>query len=310
MDPVLHHYDDSSFSEKVRLALGLKNLAWYSVQIPAYGPKPDYTPLTAGYRRTPALQLGADVYCDTRLICAELERRWPTPSLHPGTPRAWARAQTEILSAWAEHQLFRPLALYVTGLHAARLPAAFHLDRAALHGKSPPSLAQVEAAARHQPAQFEPQLDWLEGLLGTGQDFVLGAAPGLVDFALYQGPWFLERIGGASAALDARPRLRAWMARVAAVGHGRPRPLSAAEALALAAAAHPAPLPSPGDYVGAEGYALGDEVEVCPLDQRAPARGTLAWLDAERIVLSVESSALGTLAVHFPRLGYRLSRAR
>ncbi|NQV20471.1 MAG: glutathione S-transferase N-terminal domain-containing protein, partial [Rhodospirillales bacterium] len=43
---ILHHYDFSNFSEKVRLVLGLKGLSWQSVQIPATAPKPDYTPLT------------------------------------------------------------------------------------------------------------------------------------------------------------------------------------------------------------------------------------------------------------------------
>ena len=64
---ILHHYDFSNFSEKVRLVLALKQIGWDSVII-RYLPKPDYLPLTGGYRRTPALQVGSDIYCDTRLI--------------------------------------------------------------------------------------------------------------------------------------------------------------------------------------------------------------------------------------------------
>src|SRR3990167_265739 len=77
--PILHHYDTSPFSEKVRLMFGLKGLTWSSVEIPNINPKPDYTPLTGGYRRTPSLQIGADVYCDSQAILAEIERRWPEP---------------------------------------------------------------------------------------------------------------------------------------------------------------------------------------------------------------------------------------
>lgn len=175
MDIILHHYDESSFSEKVRLMLGWKRLAWHSVEIPSHGPKPEYTPLTAGYRRTPALQVGADVYCDTRLIAEELERRVPEPSLFPACEDVRARALSEVLTSWAEQQLFRPLAVAVTGEHAARFPAAFHADRAALHGKPRPDLARVMAAARHHRPQFEAQLRWLEDLLADGQAFVLGA---------------------------------------------------------------------------------------------------------------------------------------
>ena len=34
-DIILHHYETSPYSEKVRLGFGLKGLAWQSVEIPA-----------------------------------------------------------------------------------------------------------------------------------------------------------------------------------------------------------------------------------------------------------------------------------
>ena len=78
---ILHHYDRSPFSEKVRLIFGLKRLEWRSVVQPMVLPKPALTPLTGGLRRIPVLQIGADVYCDTNLIAAELDRRFPDPPL-------------------------------------------------------------------------------------------------------------------------------------------------------------------------------------------------------------------------------------
>jgi glutathione S-transferase len=45
---ILHHYDFSPYSEKVRLAFGNKQLAWHSVETPMMAPKPDLVPLTAG----------------------------------------------------------------------------------------------------------------------------------------------------------------------------------------------------------------------------------------------------------------------
>src|ERR1700719_2313992 len=82
-DIILHHYEISPYPEKVRIGLGLKGLAWGSVEIPVIMPKPDLTALTGGYRKTPVLQIGADIYCDSQLIMRELERRHPTPSFHP-----------------------------------------------------------------------------------------------------------------------------------------------------------------------------------------------------------------------------------
>ena len=73
-DLILHHYPSSPFSEKIRLVLGYKKLPWKSVLIPNIMPKPDLMPLTGGYRKTPVLQVGADIYCDTQLIMLEIER--------------------------------------------------------------------------------------------------------------------------------------------------------------------------------------------------------------------------------------------
>jgi glutathione S-transferase len=78
---ILHHFDHSPFSEKIRLIFGLKKIAWTSVKISRIMPRPDLMPLTGGYRRTPVMQIGADIYCDTQCIMRELERRFPEPSL-------------------------------------------------------------------------------------------------------------------------------------------------------------------------------------------------------------------------------------
>jgi glutathione S-transferase len=47
-DIILHHYDTSPYSEKVRTGLGLKGLAWASVELPVIMPKPNLTALTGG----------------------------------------------------------------------------------------------------------------------------------------------------------------------------------------------------------------------------------------------------------------------
>ena len=44
-------------------------------------------PLTGGYRKTPVMQIGADIYCDTQLIMLELDKRLPAPALAAQGPR-------------------------------------------------------------------------------------------------------------------------------------------------------------------------------------------------------------------------------
>ena len=78
---ILHHYERSPFSEKIRHALRMKNLGWASVSIPTIMPKPLLMPLTGGYRKTPVMQIGADIFCDTAMILRVLEERFPIPGI-------------------------------------------------------------------------------------------------------------------------------------------------------------------------------------------------------------------------------------
>ncbi|HEY2527536.1 MAG TPA: glutathione S-transferase N-terminal domain-containing protein [Xanthobacteraceae bacterium] len=66
-------------------------------------PKPDLTALTGGYRKTPVLQIGADIYCDSQLIMRELERRNPSPSFYPA-----GRGTADAPAWWAEKTMFSP----------------------------------------------------------------------------------------------------------------------------------------------------------------------------------------------------------
>ena len=52
---IFHHYDISPFSEKVRVAFGIKGLDWYAVEQPVIMPKPELTALTGGYRKIPVM---------------------------------------------------------------------------------------------------------------------------------------------------------------------------------------------------------------------------------------------------------------
>ena len=112
---ILHHYPMSPFAEKMRLILGFKGLHWSSVHIPNIMPKPDLTALTGGYRKTPVLQIGADIYCDTALIADVLEERAPSPTLYPSGVAGASR----ILAQWADSTLFWtaiPFAMQPAGL--------------------------------------------------------------------------------------------------------------------------------------------------------------------------------------------------
>ena len=278
----------------MRLIFGLKRLAWRSVIQPMVLPKPDLAPLTGGFRRIPVLQLGADIYCDTNLIAAELDRRFPDPPLFGPPAEA---AMGAILTQWAERVLFQPTARYVTAVNAAALPHAFHADRAAMRGEPTPELDRLRAAAPHHLAQLTALLAQADALLGDGRAFLLGATPRLADFAVYARVWWLGALGGDMAEIASFRHLQDWAARIRAIGHGERREMKADEALAIAAAAEPS-LPA------GRGARLRIVTERQPSD---PVEGELARDSRDAIGLRRSEARLGELVVHFPRLGYEIT---
>ena len=301
-DLILHHYDFSNYSEKARLALGYKGLAWRSVIIPPIAPKPDLTPLTGGYRRTPVLQIGADIFCDTSLIVRELERRFPDPMLFP----AGLAAAADAIVYWAENRLFRPMSLYVSGSNLEHLPAGLQADRSRMRDLPPPDDDTIRHAAVRNAPLVRVQLPTIEAMLADGRTWVVGPAPTVADLAVYHALWFITARSALLAhELAPFPRINAWMGRVRAFGHGKPTLLAAAEALRIAAGATPDVLRASQPF--AEDPPLGTTVRIRADDYgRDPVEGTLVFIDADEIALRRDDPQVGTIVVHFPRLGYDL----
>jgi glutathione S-transferase len=290
---ILHHYDTSPFSEKVRLLLGLKRMAWRSVIQPTIMPKPDLTPLTGGYRRIPVLQIGADVYCDSQVILAEVAARGGGAPLEGA---GWA------VNLWADRLFFGSTVPIIFG--EIEVPKAFIEDREKLSGR-PFDSAAMKAAAGPMKAQWRAQAAWLDQAL-TGSDFLAGNQPGLADIAAYMNIWFL---GGAvrdtaEQLMSGMGRLSAWRARVHGIGHGERSEMTPAEALGVAKAAQPATY-TDHDANDPLGLAPSASVQVMADDYgRDPIPGTLVAANAGRVVIAREDPALGRLQVHFPRMGY------
>ena len=158
---ILHHYDISPYSEKVRLGLGLKRLAWASVEILVIMPKPDLTALTGGYRKTPELQIGADIYCDSQLIMRELERRHPSPGFYPA-----GRGAADALAWWAEKTMFSPAAVFFRQA-AGRAARGVPEDRARFSGRNIDPAAMM-AAVPYLLDQLRAHLHWLDQTWPTG----------------------------------------------------------------------------------------------------------------------------------------------
>ena len=307
-DLILHHYPVSPFAEKIRLILGHKQLAWKSVLIPMVMPKPDLTALTGGYRKTPVLQIGADVYCDTALICDVLEHRAPTPTLYPEAIKGAAR----IVAQWADSALFTAAMAYnfqpagvaqVFAGASADTVQAFVADRTAMRGGA----ARMSAA--DATGSYKSYLRRLANML-HGQDYLFGAQPCVADFAAYHPLWFTqERTPALAGIFDATPEVKAWMARMKAIGHGSASPCTAEEALRLAHSATPAAL-SGEVFQDEHGIALGTRVVIAADNfGQEPTEGELVAATRTRYTLRRTDDRAGTVHVHFPRVGFTLKKA-
>lgn len=308
-DLILHHYPMSPFAEKARLMLGYKGLPWRSVFIPSVMPKPDVVALTGGYRRTPLLQMGADIWCDTALIATVLEHLKPEPALFPEHLKGLAR----IVAQWADSELFWSAMGYNLSPKGA----------AALFANQPPEAAQAFATdrgamsagmTRQRPGDaasaYRSHLRRLAHMLHE-QPFLLGEAPCIADFAAYHPLWFTRTVVPAMAGiLDATPGVLAWMDRMAAFGHGQPQKLSSIEAIAIAASAEPAAL-TDEVFQDDHGIDLGSLVTIAAQSfGTETTEGTLMAATRTHYTLSRVDGRAGQVHVHFPRIGYVLKEVK
>lgn len=303
---ILHQYDISPFSEKVRVILGIKGLEWYACDQPVIMPKPDLTILTGGYRKIPVMQIGADIFCDTQIIMRELERRFPLPSIHVGTDKGlgWG------LSVWADRSIFQAVVPIIFGGMAADggnnglASEAFRKDREALSGR-PFNVEEMKAAAPLMADQIRAQFDWAEHQLGHNQSYIMGDAPGLVDASLYYNLAFMRWVYPKGLKfLATMPNVESWERRVKALGHGTRHEISRHEALDIAKAATSTEKPHT-DPAEANDLKIGTRVTVMADDYgRDPIVGELVSSSAQHIAIKRSDERIGEVVLHFPRMGF------
>ncbi|QOZ35866.1 glutathione S-transferase family protein [Bradyrhizobium sp. CCBAU 53421] len=300
--PILHHFDQSPFSEKIRVIFGFKKLAWTSVRISRIMPRPDLMPMTGGYRRTPTMQIGADIYCDTQIIIRELERRYPTPTLFPagnaGMP--WA------LGMWSDRLFFQNTVNLVFGFIGDKVPQEFIADREKLRGAKF-DVAAMTAALPQMRDQFRANIDWIEAQLADGRSWLSGEFS-LADVNAYMNVWYARQsLAPMDQIMKHFPRVAAWEERIRAIGHGTRTEMSSADALEIAAKAQPES-PVFGDPADPNGRKPGDIVSVMPDDYgKVPVRGEIVSLSAQHIAIRRSDERTGEVVVHFPRAGFLVS---
>lgn len=300
----MHCYDASPFTQRALCMLGIKQLEWQFVETPMIPPKDDLVALTGGYRGTPVMQIGADVYLDTQRIAAELEHRFPAPTLFPG-----GDAGLGFLAVKWSDTFFRaglPVAIELT---SASWPAPFLADRKALFPHVDFDAACAGTAPERAVLRWHAQL--LDRQLADGRKFLTADAPGLADAQVYPSVWMARSYFADVARELFAPfaHMAAWEERMRAVGQGTRRVSNAADAMRSARDAEV--VPSSGfDAHDPLRLEHGTQVDVEPDDTlRGGVRGKLVALNLDEIAVSRHHPRTGDIVVHFPRMGYRVTRA-
>lgn len=300
-DLILHHHDPSPYAEKIRRLFGLKKLAWRSVQIPMVMPKPDLTLLTGGYRGTPVLQIGADVYCDSRLIAEVVEAVSPNPealTTRKGTHSAIQHLSDDIL-----FPMGAALALYE---NREILPKEVSDDRRDYFQNI--DFEQFEQNADYFRDQLMLQLTAINDQLARSAGYISAPYCTWDDMNIWMVTWMLEtNVQSLVPAMEALTALSEWRFRMAALGTGERSDIMAPEAHALAKGSEPqfAHLSANAEVTD---IAPGSAVTICPADHMGDTiGGRLLRVTGQAYSIERETDELGKVAVHFPRIGYRLT---
>lgn len=203
----------SPFTNKVRLALRLKQIPFSYVTVPSMMPRPLLKKAFGiSYRKIPILAIGREIYCDTSLIIEALEHYFPPSSSSSSSayetvyPKALGNESWDyralargFASFWTDKPLFRT----TTGLIPHTVwQSQFGTDRAQLigHRLDPEKL---KAKVPQNLAAFDLHLSLLEplfkasGASGSGAWIFPTTTPSLADLSLwYQVRWGVDIASG------------------------------------------------------------------------------------------------------------------
>jgi len=312
-DVILHHYWGSPYAEKIRRIFAYKGLRWRSLETPPVPPRPSLEPFLGAFRRTPVLQQGADLFCDSRLIAEVVDQLCPERPLATKTNRPLS----DLVCGWVEPRAFvmtGPVRFVsaedVDGVFEGAVGALdFQADRLPFMAPAVEA-SRFAALGRSGEDHLRSYLRVVEDLLEDGRAYLGGDAPCFADFSVHHLVWWLRKPPAREDLLAAFPLVGAMANRLEAFGPGEYAPVGPEDAFAAARRGQDAP-PSRPPGAGCGDARLGRRVSIQPDDYgRDPLTGVLVDGSSRHVTIERRIEAMGTVRVHFPRLGYEITEAR
>ncbi|MDA8555037.1 glutathione S-transferase [Luminiphilus sp.] len=299
---ILHQYDISPFSQKAQKMMALKGLSWLSIEMPMIAPKPDVEALTGGYRGTPVLQIGADVFIDNWMIARAIDQ------FAPDRPPINARGALgdAALYAWGEH-LFIPLLHSALATYKGRWDANFLADRKQVFPDV--DFDTLEVGDPDRCSQVRAYLGAVQAQLAVSGSFLGGAEADSWDIHVWGMVWMIYgALPDLVPIVEAFPALVAWYQRVEALGIGAREDVTMEVAWDALRNGQTQRLPDTpveeplSDWLGHAVHISAGSAD------RGSVAGRLLAVDHEQAVLAVEPLSGFEAQVWFPRFGYHLSK--
>jgi hypothetical protein len=281
---------------------GYCDMQWQSVISPAMPPRSIVDPLAGGYRRIPVMQIGADIFCDSKLIASEIATACNRPELAMETCGDHVAEYSNYIDTavfMAGVQTSTPLKMLATvfKLFAPLQAIRFIKDRAAIGKASSAKPLGRERALKLISSHYAD----MESKLSVNE-FLFGNSPTIADFSAYHNLWFKNLTNGGKP-LEDHPNVSDWFKRMSTFGHGDRKPSTKREA--FESAKNHAPRNIPEQMKEADNVGL--RVEIKPSDYaKDSVVGTLVGGDQSRWILARETTEFGTLHVHFPKQGFNI----
>ncbi|KAK4513154.1 uncharacterized protein ATC70_012949 [Mucor velutinosus] len=309
-DVVLHWFPGSPYCQKIIWILNYKKVDYMTVQINRLEPRPLRRPLDGGYRKTPILQIGNHIYCDTKSIIPALENQFPEPSLCPKlttNPDVSSEALARGLTVWLDSHLFTaifsqiPIQTFTTDVLK---------DRSELVGYQLDAKAMI-AAAPFMKATILSEFRIAESILAEKTWVLDTDTPSLVDFSLAMMTFFCKNVAGEDWIQSKLKRLYEHMNRIMSVftdtmQEARPQ-ITEMEALEILKRHESDTLPRDFEVNDSTlPIELGQLVSVTPLDTgKIPAFGRLIRSTIDETVISHKNAEHNTTSIiHFPVTGF------
>lgn len=303
--PIFHHYPQSPIAEKIRMTFGIMGMEWQSVHIPRIPPKPLLMPLTGGYRRTPVLQLGSDIFCDSQSIAGQLRLQNSKASAYQLSNKAFEL----ILGSFGETILFSLTVRVVLTSSMGVAPEEFIKDRGSLYFEPGWTVEEMRDSLPSILMQLQAAFDLINHHLLENGPFINGDRPSYSDAVVQHCVWFLcGRFEGGDEFIEPFDAICKQRDLIASLGHGTSHDISAEQALETAIKNPPkAPKGINCTYTGGLKYAQKVKIRPNGRTSDPDVIGALRYLDETLIIIDYAHEDAGQVAIHFPVLGYQIS---